>query len=85
MPRTVYTTTISLPKSMAKDIKAMTKQEGKTFSEFIRQAVHLYQIQHYGRRQQGSWEELRVKLKRISKYGRQIKASEFIAEDRYRH
>lgn len=85
MPRTVYTTTISLPKSMANDIKTISKQEGKTFSEFIRQAVRLYQIQHYGRRKQVSWEELNASLKRISRSGKQANLSDFIIKDRYSH
>lgn len=83
MARTVYTTTISLPKSMAFDAKERAKKQGKTFSEYIRYTLELAKAQENTRNI--PWEELRAKLKRISTYGRQISGSDFIAEDRYRH
>lgn len=85
MPRTVYTTTISLPKSMEKEIKAMAKQEGKTFSEFIRGTVRMYQMQNYRKRPHVSWADLNARLKKISTYGKSVNLSEFLIKDRQSH
>lgn len=85
MSKDITITTISLPKAMAKDIKAMSKQEGKTVSELIRRAVQLYQIQNYYKRKDVPWEELQKRLLRVSKSGRQVSLSNFVAKDRYSH
>lgn len=84
MARTVYTTTISLPKELAKETQLMAKEEGKTFSEFVRQAIRLYQIQH-AHRNQVSWDQLNKKLQVIRKSGRRFDSTEFLIKDRLSH
>ncbi len=85
MSKNTTITTISLPKSMAADLKVLSQEQGRTVSELVREAIRLYQMQQYHRRQSMSWEELRAKLKRISKAGRQIDLDKFLEQDRLSH
>ncbi|KKU72877.1 MAG: hypothetical protein UX98_C0015G0023 [Parcubacteria group bacterium GW2011_GWA2_47_26] len=86
MPKTVYTTTISLPKSMAADLQEMTLREGRTVSELIREALRHYQRMHsITRGATVDWQVIRSRLKRISKEGSPVNLAEFIARDRRMH
>lgn len=87
MPKTVFTTTISLPKSMAASLKEMSRSEGRTTSELVREALRHYQQIHFSRtKTKVDWNTLNQSLKRISRAGRQdISLSEFIIRDRERH
>lgn len=84
MPRTVYTTTISLPKGMAKDIKARTRQEGRTVSELMRESFRCYEL-HHPRKRQVDWAVLNARLKKTSAAGKQVNLSEFLIRDRQSH
>lgn len=43
--KTIKTITISLPVEMGKDIQKMAKEEHRTISEFVREAVRQYRAQ----------------------------------------
>ncbi|MBI4135438.1 CopG family transcriptional regulator [Candidatus Uhrbacteria bacterium] len=87
MPKTVFTTTISLPKSMAASLKEISRSEGRTTSELIREALRHYQLLHTKQRvAQAQWNEIRKTFKKVSRAGRQdISLSEFVIRDRERH
>lgn len=86
MARTVFTTTISLPKSMASDLKEMSRKEGMTTSELVREALRSYKrMRRYHTHGQISWTELQGRLKRVSRSGRRSNLAEFIARDRLVH
>ena len=42
MPRTTKTITFSLPPEMAEQVQRMVKEEDRTVSELIREAIRLY-------------------------------------------
>lgn len=87
MPQTVFTTTISLPKSMAAGLKAMSREEGRTTSELVREALRHYQEMHMRRRAaQARWGTMQKTFKAVSRAGRQdISLSEFLIKDRQSH
>lgn len=85
MARNVITTTISLPKNVAREMKQMSAKKGMTTSELIRDA-----LRHYKRMQRGgmtlhAWSALQKKLRAVSKAGRTRDLSRFIAHDRTSH
>ncbi|MBI4253197.1 ribbon-helix-helix protein, CopG family [Candidatus Uhrbacteria bacterium] len=88
MARTVFTTTISLPKTMAATLKQMEREEGRTTSGLIQEALRHYERFHRfesGRRHI-SWNILKKDLARISKAGRQnVNLADAIARDRLSH
>jgi len=43
--KTIKTITISLPIEMGKDVQKMAKEEHRTISEFVREAVRQYKAQ----------------------------------------
>ena len=43
--KTIKTITISLPVEMGKEIQSMAKEEHRTISEFVREAVRQYKAQ----------------------------------------
>ncbi len=86
MARTVFTTTISLPKTMATTLKQMERAEGRTTSGLIQEALRQYERFHRfesGRRI--NWKTLDKDLKRISKSGKKVDLAAFIAKDRLSH
>lgn len=86
MARTVFTTTISLPKSMAATLKQMEREEGRTTSELVREALrHYEQFHRFVGRQPVSWKTLDRSLERISKSGKKVDLAAFIAQDRLSH
>lgn len=86
MPRTVFTTTISLPKSMAADLKVMTRAEGRGVSELVREALRTYEeVRGYSFRKEIAWDALRASLARVSRAGKTQNLAAFIAHDRLAH
>lgn len=86
MARTVFTTTISLPKSMAATLKKMEREEGRTTSELVREALRHYErFQRFEGGRHVNWETLKKQLKRISRSGKQVDLAAFIARDRLSH
>ncbi len=56
MPRTTKTITFSLPPEMAEQVQRMVKEEDRTVSELLREAIRLYmeerewrRLERYGR------------------------------------
>ena len=86
MARTVFTTTISLPKSMAATLKRMERMEGRTTSELIREALRQYERAHrFESSRRISWDQLNKDLARISRAGRKVNLADAIARDRLAH
>ena len=42
MPRTTEVITFSIPPEMAEQVRQVVREEGRTMSEFIREAIRLY-------------------------------------------
>lgn len=86
MPRTVTTTTISLPKTMASRLKALSRHENRTTSELMREALRMYERATASHKMdRTTWQKLSHSLKRISRVGKQIDLSDFISRDRKSH
>lgn len=86
MPKTVFTTTISLPKSMAASLRRMRREESRTTSELVREALRHYERMHSASYRQGiTWSTLRARLKKTSRAGRTVNLAGFIAKDRLSH
>ena len=89
MPKT-RTTTISLPATMVKQAKTLSRLEQRTMSELFREALRWYAwsghgaVSHRGH-QVSEWKDIRTKLGRISRAGKQTRLSSFIRADRKRH
>lgn len=84
MSKDICITTISLPKSMAKDMKALSKEQGRTVSELMREAFRYYEM-HHPLQKDVDWDELNASLEKISKAGKQVDLSEFLIRDRQSH
>lgn len=86
MPRTVFTTTISLPKFMAADLKTMSRAEGRGVSDLMREALRTYEeVKGYSFRREVSWDALRASLAHVSRAGKTRNLAAFIARDRRAH
>lgn len=87
MARTVFTKTISLPKSMAATLKQMEREEGRTTSELVREALRHYERERtHDAARRISWSALKRDLGRIAKAGRQdVNLADCIARDRLSH
>lgn len=82
MAKTVFTTTISLPKSMAARLRRMSQKEGRSTSELIRETLREYERAHY--RQKPSWESLKKELLVISRAGKKADLADLIIKERQR-
>lgn len=91
--RNVTTTTISLPKAMARRARQLSREENRTMSELFRESLREYESRHRrpavrwlneGNRSV-SWKKLQTSLKKISRSGRKVSLSEFVARDRLSH
>ena len=86
MPRTVFTTTISLPKSMAKTLARMRTWENRSTSGLIRAALQHYERSVPRRKMTpAAWRQLNAQLKRVSAAGKKISLADFVARDRWTH
>ena len=86
MPRTVTTTTISLPKTMATRLKALSRRENRTTSELMREALRMYERATTSHKMnRTTWQKLSTSLKQISRAGKQVDLSNFISRDRNAH
>lgn len=83
MPRSVVTTTVSLPKSIAADIRRLCRKEGRTTSELMREAFRQYRRAHGA--SSVSWAALKKELARVSKSGKRSDLASFISTDRHAH
>jgi len=93
MASRVVTTTISLPKAMARRARVLSHTENRTMSELVREALREYESRHRrpaarwlneGNRSV-SWKKLQASLKKISRSGRKVNLAESIAHDRLNH
>ena len=88
MPKT-RTTTISLPATMVKQAKTLSRLEQRTMSELFREALRRYAWSRPGavsrRSQSSEWKEIQSKLGRVSRAGKQTRLSAFIRANRKRH
>lgn len=93
--RNIETTTISMPKAMARRVRRISRQENRTLSELFRQAFRVYE-NHKPKRQgmvktvsgqykKIDWEKMKKDLEEISKAGRKINLSKFIIRNRLSH
>lgn len=85
MARTVFTTTVSLPKTMAATMKTMCREEGRTTSELVREALRFYERARRHGSAKVSWTDLKARLTRVGKTGVATNLSEFIIRDRAAH
>ena len=87
MPRRVATTTISLPKPMSQQLRLYAKQQGRTISDIIREALsQCYPFLNSRKKQHASWEKLKKELQEISAMGDQtVCLSDFVIKDRELH
>lgn len=86
MPKTVSITTVSLPKSMTATLKTMSRAEGRTISELIREALRHYERLHRRRTHStADWNTLRARLARVSQVGRATDLAAYIIQDRQAH
>lgn len=83
MPRVVIPTTVSLTKSIAADLKRLSRAEGRSASELVREAIRQYRGVQENRRRV-SWDLLRKRLKRISQAGKKADLGSFVSSDRRR-
>ena len=51
-PRNTETITFSLPPDMAQDLRQVVKEEGRTVSELLREAIRLYMEEREWRRRE---------------------------------
>ena len=51
-PRNTETITFSLPPPMAEQLRQVVKEEGRTVSELLREAIHLYMEEREWRRRE---------------------------------
>jgi len=91
--RKVTTTTISLPKAMARRARALSRTENRTVSELFREALREYETRqrrpaarwlNEGNRSM-SWKKLEASLKKISRSGKKVNLAEAVARDRLDH
>lgn len=86
MPRTVTTTTISLPKTMAVRLRTLSRHQNRTTSELMREALRMYERATASHKMdRTAWQKLSASLKQISRAGKQIDLSDFISRDRKAH
>lgn len=82
MAKNVFTTTISLPKPMAQRLLRMSKKEGRSTSEMIRETLREYERTHY--QSKTSWTSLRKQLLKVSQSGGETDLAALIAKERQR-
>ncbi|GEM_PF-2692410 len=88
---TIETTTISLPRELARRARRVSKEESRSMSELFREAFRFYE--HARERQANglafgngvAWKSLRTSLLKISRAGKKQNLSAFIARDRAAH